>query len=578
MALMDLIGPINEYIKAKPWTMADEGGTLIFGLEGQEGNVSYVVVSGAQNGYGLALLRSTQALVGYAALLHAMNGETGEMEKISLQLDQDCLEMMIMQPNEQAMNEWLAKFGVVADAWPENLPVLRRRIPGRIPRPIEESEEPLLSEALKAAADFATNEALRRTGEATGDQLGSGSIPCARREKDGSFSWSRIEISKNMQIQYPSPALDDELAARRLRRLPLNDSEVMCAVRRLPMPLDEEAKGVPTVMLLLDSRKGVVGAPIIGDYDSEYGELAGEYLGYVEEYGRPRRILAADPRAFCLLSELAAQMSTPIQRVSGLEAIDDAMYAYMELLSHTAARQAMQDDTVNERELFADNPDKKDVGGSVIDPFTGDREEMAAHFREEFGQAAPGRNEENLLLRLTCPDEPAYWMIIAAKPDGTLRQLDQEVKNHWLTGLCDDEMSRMTVGSEVYSSDCRRLKGRSMNAKLSDALKDVLSFSYEINPDEWSETRLKVEVLRPVMLPPRRQKVVRIAQNYMPEYPCVRCGQLGKAVVGHAAGSFRERVLCKRCAAQDGGDNLFELANSPRTGVDSLPFDESNIY
>ena len=172
------------------------------------------------SGYTLALCRNAQALVTYAALLRAKNSEADEMEVISLQLDQDCLECCMLEPEEDGLNEWLAKFGVVADEWPENTPVLRKRVPGCLPCPVDEEDEPALKRALFAAADLANRQ---RKGEGLAEyQLEDGKIPCAQMDENGVYNWDVMEIAGDMRIQYPSPSLQDELAAHRLRRLPVS--------------------------------------------------------------------------------------------------------------------------------------------------------------------------------------------------------------------------------------------------------------------------------------------------------------------------------------------------------------------
>ena len=557
MAYGDINASIRAFVKARPWEWAGEGGALIFGLEEAE-NTSYVVVSGAENGYAFALCRSTQALSSYAALLNKQIDAADEMELISLQLDQDCLECLLMEPNEQAMNEWLSAFGVVADEWPERTAVLRRRIPGWLPMMLEEKDEPALEMALLAAADLTVNP---NTGELfSGGLMEEGWIFCAKADGKGGFVWEKRDISSEMRIQYPSPALEDELAAHRLRRLPVNGMDIRCAIRRLPMPLDERAERVPTVMLLMDDQE-LVAAPIVADYDAEYGTLASEYLGYVEEHGRPRRILAADPRAYCLLSELSAQLSTPIQRVGSMPEVDEAMRGFMEYLRSSVELQQDEDEP---DEIFdQQRTDRPGLGAFLYDGHEALCDEMQGYIEAEYAQCQGEETEESFLLRVTYPEDSNFWMYLAEKKDGSLRQLDQFLRDVWVE--CCGHLSLFCFEDTVYSCNCREMPGRSMNAKLMSILEEGMSFRYEY--DMGSPTELLVEVVGTIRMPHRREKVFPLARNFMPKYKCVRCGRRGELVSRMDMGPIEKGVFCARCAQKEDIEGLLPLVNSPRTGI-----------
>lgn len=559
MALIDMAPAIRVFMRAKPWEYAERGGALIFGVERAEGKIAYAVVTGEGNGYTLALCRDMQALVSYTVLLAAKSQQADEMELVSLQLDQDYLECRLLEPDEEALNSWLKAFGVEALEWPEDEPVLRRHEPASLPRALDRAEEEALSCALLAAADCGEVRA-----KASGfEQLANGRILCARSLNGTEFDWTDMEIPKNAAAGLPSPVLEDELAARRLRRIPVSGAEVRCAVRRLPMPLDEEAERVPTIMLLMDDRQGVVAAPIVGDYEAEYGNLASEYLNYVEENGRPRRILAADARAYCLLSGLASQLSTPIQHADSLPELNEAMRSFMEYLKSTV--EAQQEEEIGVPGQSVRQAEEPGKGGCLYSGFEGDREQMLEYLLKDHSGERPGmETEESFLIRVSYPEDENFWLYASVKKDATLRQLDQFLRNVWVE--CCGHMSMFHIGDVHYSCNTRQLPGKSMNARLMNIAEKGARFSYDY--DMGSTTTLELEIVGVIRTAARRDKALLLAQNFMPRYRCVRCGKRAEMVFRPDMGPIKEAVFCEKCAMnEEEADCMLPLLNSPRTGV-----------
>ena len=552
MTLNDVTLAVKAYISAEPWKKA-AGGALILGVRKEAGGTGYAVVTGRENGYALAFCPDEQALAGYAALLDAKKRNENELEQVSLTLDQSCIECRLIPETENTLEKWLSVFGVEAvHEQDEQIQILRYQ-PGLLPQTPEDDELEELSEALFAAADYTLNPAAQ---EAAADE---GSVPCARPDGKGSFRWERIDLSENMRLQFPAPALDDELAARRLRRLPVSGAVVRAAVRRLPMPMDDEALRVPTVMILIDDRMGVVAAPMIGDYDREYGAFASEYIAYVEENGRPARIMATDPRTYSLLSDLAGQMSTPIQRAGSMPEINEAVDGLMEYLRASVIEQ------FGDEEEEADEPQNvtPGVGGALYDGFEGTMEEVGRHLLAADSQPDADL-EENLLIRVTYPEDPSFWLYAAVKEDAALRHIDNFIRNTWVE--CCGHASLFTIGGVDYTSNTRILPGKSMNAKVMDVLHLKETADYQYDPG--TPTELQVEWVGTVYLPARREKALHLAQNYMPKYRCVRCGRRAELVFRPDMEPVEESVICARCFREETETGRYlPLINSPRTGV-----------
>lgn len=567
MALRNIYKAVHAFVDAKPWTKVEQGGAMLFGVEQKDGSVAYAVVTGEENGYTLALMKTAQALAGYAQLLAARKQKADEMELISLQLDQDYLECRLLAPDEKALNRWLGLFGVEAVEWDEGETVLRRHEPAMLPRPLSEEERENLACALYASADYAKGETTKMLKISSMEQLAGGRMLYAKRTGERTFQWKSVDIPKDTAVRYPSLVLEDELAARRLRRLPVSGADVICAVRRLPMPLDEEAERVPTIMLLLDGRQGVVAAPIIGDYEAEFESLAGEYLGYVEENGRPKRILAADPRAYCLLSELATQLSTPIQQSGSTQEINEAMKSLMEYLKNTVEAQEEEDEGDDFFDFAERRAEQPGMGGCLLDGQENSCDEMADYLMEKFSKEDPDcEMEESFLIRAVSKENPGFWLYVSVKKDASLKQLDQFLRDTWVE--CCGHMSMFRIGEMTYSCNTRMLPGKSMNAKLQNVIEQGVKFDYDY--DMGSTTELELEMVGVIKMAARRQKAMLLAENFMPKYKCIRCGRRAELVTRMDMGPIENGAFCMKCGAaaeEEGIEGLLPLLNSPRTGI-----------
>ena len=530
---------------------------LIFGVEDCGGKLGYAVVSGRENGCSLALCRDEQALAGYAALLEAKNRNADELEQISLELDQDCIECNMMPESVSGCDRWLAVFGVEAAQWPEYMPRILSRQPGMLSRPVNGEEERLIKRALLAAADYAQCPDAQKKAV---DAKKNGAIPCARSDGENGFIWNSINLAGSMKLPFPSPALDDELAARRLRRIPVSGVEVRCAVRRLPMPMDDEGLRVPTVMMLVDDRLGVAAAPMVEDYERDYGSFAGEYIAYVEENGRPKRILASDPRTYCLLSGLAEQMSTPIQRVGSMPEINSAVHEMMEYLKAQVGADREDDDLMEE--MTTDTPGE---GSVFLGQFEGSMAECEKYILDQFSRTDDQfEYDERWIIRITYPEDPAFWLHAAVKKDASLRHLDQFIRNEWVE--CCGHSSLFRIGGADYTNNTRILPGKSMNAKLADVMTQGVPIDYEY--DIGTPTELQAEIVGEIKLVARREKVLYMAQNYMPKYKCVRCGRRAELVSRPGMEPIAKSVICARCSREEEEIGRYlPLLNSPRTGV-----------
>jgi len=551
MPMKDFVTVGTEYLGIKPWEKLTPGGMLVLCVECEEEN-AYVILTGKDAGGALLLFPDTRALADYAVLMKARAEQTDEMDLISLQLDQDYLEFREHAPDRNELDKWMKVFGVKEKKSDVSL-YLKRQERGHLPRMINSEERDDLTLVLNVVMDLAANEPLGDW-KALQEQMKDDRIPCARLNDQDEFEWRMMEQAHDVPVEYPSPSLEDELAARRLRRLPVSGAEVTCAVRMLPVPMDDNAERVAMVMLLLDDRMGVVAAPVIEDYEEQYVEMASEYIGYVEECGRPKRITAVGPRAYCLLNELAGQMSTPIRRVESAPEIDDAMRSMLNFMKSSIL------------------PKKKTAGKAAKASGQGiclycEKEYAASgmtkHIKACGAEHRQPGDAEYFMIRVTAADDPNFWLYVDIKKDASLRQLDQFLRDTWVE--CCGHMSAFIIGGEEYLSDASE-GGYGMNTKLMKVLKNGAKFSYEY--DFGTTTELRLQVVDEYAAKDRRKKAVLAARNIMPKYQCVKCGKRAELVLRMGMEPIEDCVFCEECAGKEEyADGMLPLLNSPRTGL-----------
>lgn len=548
---------VETFLREKPWLLKEGNGALVFELA-CDGDSEYVVLAREKDEGTLILCPDAQALAVYATLMNRKCEHVDEMELISLYLDQDYMEFRMSKPDETWLERWLDRFGVEPNELPEDEPTMRRHEPAHLPRKLYEEEEKELALALNAAAY------LPKAVKALKGKLTDDTIICVQTDGGQSFSHCVATYPENLAAVYPSASLNDEVGAQRLRRIPLNGAEVCCAIRLLPLPADDEVDRVSAVMMLLNKKTGEVTSRLICDPEEESQELALEYIGYVEEFGRPRSVVALDPRAYCLLKELTRQMSTPIRNGSEMPAEIDR--AERELLEKFAEKM-FEEPVACEKRLPT---------GSGICLYCEEEhisEEMSEHIVRCGAQHRQPGEAEYLMLRVSSADDPEFWLYVDVKWDASLRQLDRYLRDVWVD--CCGHMSCFVIGGEFYYSDASE-GGRGMNARLLHVLEGQTEFEYEY--DFGTTTRLNLCIVDQYTAKDRRKKTMTAARNIMPVYRCARCGKRAELVNRLGMRPMAESVFCAECAKEE-SVSMLPLLNSPRTGVcgyGSWLFDEDD--
>lgn len=165
-----------------------------------------------------------------------------------------------------------------------------------------------------------------------------------------------------------------------------------------------------------------------------------------------------------------------------------------------------------------------------------------------------GGPEALLLLRAEARGLPTFWLDMAVKHEGRLKDVDRFLRRIWLE--CCGHMSEFSTGTH------RKV---TMNTKVSEALGsgDRLGYVYDFG----SSTELVVRLLGGVSA--SSKGAVRLAaRNEPPTWPCDACGKAATAVCTQCL--YEGKGFCCAAHASDhdcGEDMLLPVVNSPRMGV-----------
>ena len=188
--------------------------------------------------------------------------------------------------------------------------------------------------------------------------------------------------------------------------------------------------------------------------------------------------------------------------------------------------------------------------------------------------AASGALGVILLLRVTAPDLPGYWMDVEILQDAPLAALDKLLRATWLE--CCGHLSQFRFANVEYHSNKESLDEwgpgptarRTMAVSLKKAVEGESGFDYEY--DFGSTTELAIDVLthRSGRLGRRRARVV--TRNAEPTWPCGVCGQPATVVCSVCRDDTTNPFACDGHAGRHGcgeAEAFLPVVNSPRLGV-----------
>jgi len=177
------------------------------------------------------------------------------------------------------------------------------------------------------------------------------------------------------------------------------------------------------------------------------------------------------------------------------------------------------------------------------------------HFRTHLRDMKEGE-DAFLILAKSHP----FWMVIAARKDLLLEDLDQFLRNVWVE--CCGHLSMFEIEGEPYSRyESSDLGHRSMKVRLDEVLKPDLTFRYEY--DFGTPTEIDLYVFGEVKAPLSRDGISIIGQNDLPELLCDICRKRPAKYIHIYGGN----LICDECYNESMEYDVLPLVNSPRAGV-----------
>ncbi|HOI59459.1 MAG TPA: primase-helicase zinc-binding domain-containing protein [Methanoculleus sp.] len=175
----------------------------------------------------------------------------------------------------------------------------------------------------------------------------------------------------------------------------------------------------------------------------------------------------------------------------------------------------------------------------------------------------PAGEKPSLIITIQGRHDRSYWLVVLARPDATLEDLDSLIRDVWVE--CCGHMSAFSIGKESYLSG-EDEPGTSMAIPLSGLVPPGSTFSYEY--DFGSTTELDLKVIGAIPILPPEKPICLIARNNPPPFPCDACGNQAEfSLFDDEDGTLR--FFCREClvSAEPDPECTEIIENSPRTGI-----------
>lgn len=175
----------------------------------------------------------------------------------------------------------------------------------------------------------------------------------------------------------------------------------------------------------------------------------------------------------------------------------------------------------------------------------------------------PTGKKPSLLIMIQGRYNKDYWLVVLARHDAWLRELDRLIRDVWVE--CCDHLSSFKIGGVAYESDSTFSTG-AMSVPLARLVSPGSTFTYDYDFGSTTSLDLKVIGETPIALP--GGPLCLIARNDPPAIPCDLCG--GKAaVIQDDPDDDIPHYYCRAClvSTEHDPDYVETIANSPRNGV-----------
>ena len=161
--------------------------------------------------------------------------------------------------------------------------------------------------------------------------------------------------------------------------------------------------------------------------------------------------------------------------------------------------------------------------------------------------------------------QPEYWMHLQVPMGMKLSTLDGFLRTTWLE--CCGHLSAFRIDGNSYTvARMIEFDDKDMNVAIGKVLSSATKFSHEYDFGSTTELALSVVEQEEMAAPSRR--VVVLARNTPPEYPCMNCQSLAIQICVECSWEG-DGLLCGKCVASHECDEemLLPVVNSPRVGV-----------
>ena len=585
-----------RFRKSKLWERLKDD--EVFAVPLPEGETGYCAVMGSISGS--PSLQLYVGAAGYCDLRRGYEslpeGPEAAMQELWLVNRLECLFFDASTCPDPALNDARA----YAEAHGKKLrgkaafPAFLHLTPLRAPALCTEAEEPLLCAALSGALVLGKLLNSYAKEELRIAPFGPKLKELPRVEEANGKPRLRFVAPPPLQpLDFPSPALPNDVTAERLRRMKRRGS-LFAAFLVLPsIEEDEEAgPGGPfsyaASMALADPETGegtfVTAFCDEGDWSVDLaGSIADALL---ERSACPNAIECADDRTEHFLQRICDSLRVTLRRMPDAE---DAIAFRAEALS------ALMDEDEEEDDLggfpFPNVPfvDVEEDEDEAIDTLirrlnSGGGEQPKKVTRRARGRAPKGdcylcggsfsksgykkhllsahaargeKTQDCVLVKAEDMDRNEYWLFLDLPATATLGALDKFLREIWLE--CCGHLSEFSAADYSPVPKSRKLD--------SFALGTSLRYVYDFG----SSTELCLTIEGRTTRPKQRNAVRLLARNQPPRFDCSVCGKSATVFCSECDMEMENPFYCDDCADGHGEetehDSFLPVTNSPRMGV-----------
>lgn len=305
MSTNALTAAAMAFWEAQPWTVYPAN--ALFAVRYPDGGTGYCCIMGG---------------AGEPAMLMLYMGESGLSSYYRLRT-------LPAGAPRYRVHETMVRQECLVCTFPEgDVPVFRKRQPYKVPVTIDDPLDAAhLQSALMAACTLA-----ERIQTITAELTDRQTIPLLilQPSPDEPFALSIMQLPEDSRIIVDSPILDEE-AAEAMRQVETNPKqELLCELVISPKTVAGHPPMYPVGLLMADPQEGIVGMPVVHDYDAGHDELVAALLSFCLEHGKPFRLRVRDDSTFLLLQNTTNQIGLSLELDPDLPMIDELKQSFFD--------------------------------------------------------------------------------------------------------------------------------------------------------------------------------------------------------------------------------------------------------